>query len=64
MAIKQGRIHGHPCRGRLGRSRNKLGRGKNELGRGSNDLGGGISLHEILISELFYLQTAKKKQKK
>ena len=31
---KQGRIHGSPCRGWLGRGSDKLGRGSNELGRG------------------------------
>ena len=39
--IKQGRIHGNPHRGRLGRGSNDLGRGSNGLGRGSNDLGRG-----------------------
>ena len=34
---KQGRIHGNPCRDRLGMGSNELGRGSNELGRGSND---------------------------
>ena len=34
----QGRIHGNPCRGRLGRGSDKLGRGSKELGRGSNEL--------------------------
>ena len=41
----------------LGRGGNELGRGGNELGRGRNDLGRGIKIHEILISEVFYLQT-------
>ena len=48
---EQGRIHDYLCRGRLGR-------GSNELGRGSIDLGMGINIHEMLISELFYLQIA------
>ena len=38
---EQGRIHGNPCRGRLGRGSNELGRGSNELGGGSNELGRG-----------------------
>ena len=67
---EQGRIHGNPCRGRLGRGSNELGRGSKELGRGSkelgrgsNELGRGTSNHKILISELFYLQTAQKRKK-
>ena len=54
--MKQGRIHDCSCRG-------KLGRGSNDLGRGSNDSGRGNNIHEILISELFYLQTAQKREK-
>ena len=42
---KQGRIHGNPCRGRLGRGSNEMGRGSNELGRGSKELGRGINIH-------------------
>ena len=45
-----------PCRGRLDRGSNKLGRGRNDLGRGKNN-------YRILISELFYLLTAQKRQK-
>ena len=33
------------------------------MGRGSNDLGRGINVYEILLSELFYLQTAQKRKK-
>ena len=36
---KQGRIHGSPRRGRLGRGSNELGGGSNKVGRGSNELG-------------------------
>ena len=40
-----------------------MGSGSIELGRGSNDLGRGINVYEILLSELFYLQTAQKRKK-
>ena len=53
---KQGRIHDYPCRGRLGR-------GSNELGRDSHYLGRGFNIYKILISALFYLQTAQKRKK-
>ena len=51
------------CRRRFGRSSIELDRGGIELGRGRNDLGRGINIHEILISELFYLETAQKCKK-
>ena len=46
---EQGRKHGRPCRGRLG--------------RGSNDLGRDINIHEVLLSEVFYLQIPLKRKK-
>ena len=47
-----GRIHGNPCRGRLGRGSNEFGRGSNELGRGRNELGRGIKGRSHTISEV------------
>ena len=53
----QDRIHECHCRGRLGR-------GSNELGRGSIDLGRGINNHEILRSDIIFLQKLKNAKKK
>ena len=39
LQTEQGRMHGNPGRGWLGRGSNEQGKGINALGWGSNDLG-------------------------
>ena len=53
LTAEQGRIPDYPCRGRLDR-------GSNELGIGRNDLWGALTIYiqKILMSALFYFQTA------
>ena len=41
MVFKQSRLHGSPCRGRLGSGSYELGGGSDKLGWGSYELGRG-----------------------
>ena len=57
-------IHDNPCRRQLCRGNNELGRGSDMSDRVRNNLGRGIYIHKKLISEIFYLQTAQRRNKR